>query len=324
MKVLTCFLGAATAMAVLSTAASAEVDKMTLQMAHIYNPGNLWYEVSDRFTKAVTERTDGNVTFNIAAGGSTGTWQEAIEQLQIGVNDLTIQSVGTLDRYHPLPGLEAFPYLIRDLSHYKSVYYGPVGKELFAQIEEETGFRIIGAGYRGARHLTANRAIRTLDDLKGLKLRVPPLKMYRRTWELASASPVPLPAVEMFTALQQGVIDGQENPLEVIANRRLDEVQGYVVQTAHVTGAMTFIFDSARFRSFSKEMQRILIEEGEATMLWATEQMVTREGMLRSELEARGMEFIEPDLADFRDAVGPIADEFPALKPWVQRISEIE
>ncbi|SME89910.1 tripartite ATP-independent transporter solute receptor, DctP family [Tistlia consotensis] len=300
--------------------ARAEIDEMTLQVAHIYDPGNLWYEATQRYLDAVTKATGGKVKFNVAASGTTGTWQESIEALPLGTNDIVIQSVGTLDRYDPLPGIEAFPYLIRDLDHFKKVYYGPIGGELYGDIEKKTGFKIVGAGYRGARKLSANRKVVTLDDLKGLKLRVPPLKMYKRTWELLGASPVPMPFLEVFTALQQGVIDGQENPLEVIESKKLDEVQKYVMATDHVIGAMTFIFDSKRFASFPPELQKILQEEGEKAMLWATAEMVKQEDSYRQKLKARGMEFVKPDLPAFRKAVAPIKDEFPELKSWVERV----
>ncbi|MEX0758676.1 MAG: TRAP transporter substrate-binding protein, partial [Tistlia sp.] len=222
-------------------AARAEIPEMTLQVAAIYEPGNLWHQATERYLEGVTERTGGKITFNLAHSGMTGTWQEAIEALQLGTNDIVIESIGTLDRYDPLPGIEAFPYLIRDLDHFEKVYYGPMGAELFDAIEEKTGFKIVGAGYRGARKLSASRAVESLEDLQGLKLRVPPLKMYRRTWELLGASPVPMPFLEVFTSLQQGVIDGQENPLELIESKKLDEVQSHVMATDHVIGAMTFI-----------------------------------------------------------------------------------
>ncbi len=306
------------------SAQAEDIPEMTLQMAHNYPPGNIWYDAGEHFTKAVTERTGGKVTFNTAHSASTGTWAEQIEALQIGTNDVVIQSVGTLDRYAPLPGIEAFPYLIRDVDHFKTVFYGPIGEELYAQIEEDTGFKIIGAGYRGARVLSANKKVESLEDLKGLKLRVPPLKMYTRTWELLDASPTPMPFTEVFTSLQQGIIDGQENPYEVIETYRLDEVQDFVMETNHVIGGMTFIFDSARFNSFPPELQTILEEEAEKAMLWATAEMLEKEAGFRQVLKDRGMEIVVLDLTDFRAAIGPLKEEFPELKGWIERISVAE
>jgi tripartite ATP-independent transporter DctP family solute receptor len=304
--------------------ASAEITEKRLQFAHVYPEGNIWNQTTERFAAAITERTGGKVTVSIAAGGTTGSWEESIEALQIGTNDMVLESIGTLDRYDPLPGVEAFPYLIRDLDHFRAVYYGPVGEDFSDEVAERTGFKIVGAGYRGARKLSANRAVESVEDLAGLRLRVPPLRMYTRTWELLGASAVPMPATEIFTALQQGVIDGQENPLEFIHSFRFYEVQSHVMDTDHVIGAMTFIFDQGRFDSFSPELQEILIEEGRNAMLWGTEQMVERESEYRRMLEAEGVTLISPDLAPFREALVPIREEFPDLAEWVERFEAVE
>ncbi len=309
---------------VLAPAASAEIEEVQLQFAHVYPEGNIWYQTAERFAEAITERTGGKVTVSIASGGTTGTWEESIEALQIGTNDVVLESIGTLDRYDPLPGVEAFPYLIRDLDHFRAVYYGPVGEAFSDEVAERTGFKIIGAGYRGARKLSANRAVETIDDLSGLTLRVPPLRMYRRTWELLGAGAVPMPAMEIFTALQQGVIDGQENPLELIYSFRFHEVQSHIMDTDHVIGAMTFIFDKARFDSFSAELQEILVEEGRNAMLWGTDQMIARENDYRQRLEAAGITMVSPDLAPFREALVPIREEFPELADWVARFEEVQ
>ena len=148
--------------------------------------------------------------------------------------------------------------------------------------------------------------------------------MYTRTWELLDASPTPMPFTEVFTSLQQGVIDGQENSYEVIEAFRLDEVQGYVMETNHVIGAMTFVLDSARFASFSPELQAVLKEAAEEAMFWATGEMLKNEDNLRSVLTERGMEIVPLDLTDFRAAVAPIKDDFPDLKGRVERIAAVE
>lgn len=308
----------------MAPAASAEIPEMRLRFAHLYPEGNIWYQTTERFASAISERTGGRVSVSISPGGTTGSWEEAIEALQIGTNDAVLESIGTLDRYDPLPGVEAFPYLIRDLDHFRTVYYGPVGEEFSDEVAQRTGFKIIGAGYRGARKLSANRAVENVGDLSGLRLRVPALRMYRRTWELLGAGAVPMPATEIFTALQQGVIDGQENPLELIYSFRFHEVQSHIMHTDHVIGAMTFIFDAERFNSFPAELQEILIEEGRNAMLWGTEQMIAREDDYRQRLEAAGITFVTPDQDAFREALVPMRDEFPDLAEWVNRFEEVQ
>ncbi len=299
--------------------APAAFAQTVLKMAHVYTPGTIWYDAAEAYAKAVDTRTGGKVKIQIAHSGSTGDWPASIEGLKIGTNDIVLQSVGTLDRYNTLAGIEAFPYLVRSVDQFKKVYYGPVGKELYDEIAKKTGFRIIGAGYRGARHLSNNKKIEKVEDLKGVKLRVPPLKMYRMTWELLGASPVPMGMAEMFTSMQQGVVDGQENPLEIIEGQKYNEVQKYVIETGHVMGAMTWIYSAQRFGQLPADVQAVLREEGEKVMLAYTDQMVKTEDDLKKKLQAKGMTFIKVDTAPWQAKLAPMPKEFPELAEWIQK-----
>jgi tripartite ATP-independent transporter DctP family solute receptor len=315
---------AAIAAALPAAPAFAQGQPLVLKMAHIYNPGNIWFETAEAYAKAVNEKSGGKVRIEIAASGSTGDWPATIEGLKIGTNHIVLQSIGTLDRYNILPGLEAYPYLVRDVDHFKKVYYGPVGQEFIEEVAKKTSFRIVGAGYRGARWLTSNKPVKTVADIRGLKLRVPPLKMYRMTWELLGASPVPMGVGELFTSMQQGVVDGQENPLEIIESNKYNEVQKYAIDTRHIIGAMTWIFSDARFKQFPPDVQKLLKEEGERAMLQATDRMVATEGELRRKLESRGMQFNDIDRDAMKAKVADIGKEFPDLAPWAAKFSAVK
>ena len=307
----------------LSSAAATVCAQTVLKMAHIYTPGNIWYETAEAYAKAVESKSGGKVKIQIAHSGSTGDWPQSIEGLKIGTNDIVLQSVGTLDRYNTLAGIEAYPYLVRDVPHFKKFYYGPVGAELFDEIAKKTSFRIIGAGYRGARHLSNNKLVRGVDDLKGVKLRVPPLKMYRTTWEYLGASPVPMGVAELFASMQQGVVDGQENPLEVIESMKYNEVQKYVVETAPVIGAMPWFYSDAPLKQLPADVQKLLKEEGERVMLEATDRMVTLEGEIKKRLQGKGMQFVPVDGATFQAKLTPMTKDFPELAPWVQKVQAV-
>lgn len=305
--------------------AMAEIQPATLEFAHIYNTEDHWGQVAEAFKAEVEAQSDGAITINISPSGTTGDWPASIEGLRIGTNQIVLQSVGALDRYGTIAGIEAFPYLLRDVDHFNSVYFGDVGSDLFAAIEEQTGFHLLGAAYRGARHLSASRPAKTLEELSGLRLRVPPLQMYRQTWENLGASPVPMGFAEVFTSLENGLIDGQENPLEVIRNASLYEVQDYVMETGHVIGAMTLIFSGSYFDGLPEDTQAVLTEAAETVMRDASSRMVGIEGELRADLVERGMEFVEVDMDAFRGALeGYAGREFPELEPWVERIQAVQ
>ena len=311
------------ALALLGAAATAQA-QVTLKLAHIYPPGNIWYETAEAYAKAVEAKSGGKVKIAIAPNGSTGDWPASIEGLKIGTNDIVLQSVGTLDRYNVVAGVEAYPYLVRDLDHFRKVYYGPVGAELFDEIAKKTSFRIVGAGYRGMRHMSSSKPLRTLADVKSLKLRVPPLKIYRMTWDTLGASTVPMGAAELFTSLQQGVVDGQENPLEVIESMKFNEVQKYVVETGHVSGAMTWIFHEPRLKRLPDDVQKLLKEEGDAAMLAATERMAKTEADIKTRLTGKGMQFQAVDRGAFAAALAPMSKEFPEMAPWVAKIQAVK
>ncbi|MFP5406581.1 MAG: TRAP transporter substrate-binding protein [Gammaproteobacteria bacterium] len=314
---------AAAALLAVLAAPAANAQTTTLKMAHIYTPGNIWYETAETYARAVEEKSGGKVKIQIAHSGATGDWPASIEGLKIGTNDIVLQSIGTLDRYNILPGIEAYPYLLRDVDHFKKVYYGPVGAEFMEEVAKKTSFRIIGAGYRGARWLTSSKPVARVEDLKGLKLRVPPLKMYRMTWEYLGASTVPMGVAELFTSMQQGVVDGQENPLEVVDSMKYYEVQKYAIDTRHVIGAMTWIMSDARFKRLPPDVQKLLKDEGDRAMLDATERMIGLEGDLQKRLQGHGMKFNEVDREAFRAKVAPMSKEFADLAPWVEKFQAV-
>ncbi|MEM1131201.1 MAG: TRAP transporter substrate-binding protein, partial [Pseudomonadota bacterium] len=164
-------------------------------------------------------------------------------------------SIGSLSNFHPLAGVESMPYLFDDADHYMEVWNGPVGNEIKDLIAEEANFRVMGHLYRGSRELTSNKEIRSIDDLEGLKIRVTPIKERLETWNAFGASPTPMPWSEVFTALQQGVIEAQENPIAAIHAEKLTEVQDYLILTSHMANGFTFVMNSERFDAMPKEQQ---------------------------------------------------------------------
>jgi TRAP-type C4-dicarboxylate transport system substrate-binding protein len=148
--------------------------------------------------------------------------------------------------------------------------------------------------------------------------------MYRMTWELLGASPVPMGVGELFTSMQQGVVDGQENPLEIIESMKYNEVQKYAIDTRHIIGAMTWIFSDARLKQFPADVQKLLKEEGERAMLQATDRMVATEADLRKKLESRGMQFNDIDRDAMKARVADIGKEFPDLAPWAAKFSAVK
>lgn len=297
---------------------------MVIKMGHIYPPDSLYSKTIERIAKNVETHTNGKVKIEIYGSASLGDWREVAEGLQIGTVQMSFESVGTLDRYNPLPGIEAFPYLFRDLDHWKKFWFSPLAQQLQDEVAAKTKFRTLGAIYRGSRNLTCNREIKSIDDLKGLKLRVPPLKMYRMTWEAFGAAPVPMAFTELFTAMQQGTVDGQENPLNIINDFKFNEVCKYLVMTKHVLGTMTYIFYEPWFEKLPADVKGVLVKDIQEGCTWANGEAEKAEESLKADLVKKGMKLIEPDLAPYRAKTANIINDFPDLKGYYDKIKALQ
>jgi TRAP-type C4-dicarboxylate transport system substrate-binding protein len=131
-------------------------------------------------------------------------------------------------------------------------------------------------------------------------------------------------SAELFTSLQQGVVDGQENPLEFIDNFKFNEVQKYAIDTRHVIGAMTWIYSDARFKKLPPDVQTLLKVEGDRVLLEASDKMAKLESGLRDKLSKSGMQFSDIDREALRSRLGPIAKEFPELAPWAAKFAAVK
>lgn len=308
----------------LSSVALPAHSETVLQLASVETPQTVWGQVAQRFADGVAEASGGDLKIELALSGTTGSVRETLEALAIGTNDIVMTVVASLNSYDPLAAIESYPYLIRDENHFNTVYNGEIGKELFDALAEKTGLRLVGAGSRGPREMASTRPINSVEDLAGLKIRVPGIDVFRATWETLGASPTPMSSGEVYTGLQSGIIDAVENPLSAHIRSKYYEAADYVIMTDHVYGAYTFVFDDARFHQLSDEEQALVNEQAKIAMEWGTEQAKAELAELEAELEAVGAEFIRPELAPFRAKLETMAGQFPELGPWVARIQAAE
>nr|PZN85805.1 MAG: TRAP transporter substrate-binding protein DctP [Pseudomonadota bacterium] len=303
----------------LAVAPWAAAETLTLKLVHNHAPGTIWQEVAEDYASRVHQRSGGKVKIEVVHADANGVALTA-EDLLAGDHDIMMHPVGALSRYDALAGLEAYPYLIRDIAHFRAVYDGALGKELLTEIGKRTAFHLIGAAYRGTHHLSSNRLVEKIDDLRDLKVRVPELKIFELTWEYLGASPVPMDFSELYEALREEDVMAQESPLKTMRDANLSEVQKYVIETGHILGAMTFILPDDRYWALPEDVRQLLQEEGEAAMRAGTDRMIQMEPRYRKDLETRGMTFIPVNRNAFQAKLAPMAKEFEELTPWIQRI----
>lgn len=189
---------------------------------------------ADAFETTVLELTGDQFSFTHFPSSGLGGEREVIEGLQIGTVEATIVSSGTLANFVAETGVFDIPFLFRDLGHARRVLDGPIGADILTKFDA-VGLHALAWGEQGFRHITNNRnQIETPADVAGLKIRTMENPIHLAAFEAMGAAPTPMAWPEVISSLQQGVIDGQENPLSVIVSVRLDEVQEYLTLSGHV------------------------------------------------------------------------------------------
>jgi tripartite ATP-independent transporter DctP family solute receptor len=235
-------------------------------------------------------------------------------------------TAGTLQNWTDIVAFSDMPFIFRDSIHMQKLAEGPIGKEMEERILEETGIRIVTYFVRGPRHLTSNRPVRAPEDLDGLVIRVPNVPSYTVAWDALGANPTPMAMSEVFTSLQQGTIDAQENPLAMISSTNLYEVQDYVNLTAHVLSWGYIVIGEKQFQAMPPDLQELFMDAAKDMQHYEHRLFLENQTMLRDFLESKGMKFIEADKSSFRQIGSEAVYQSlsPDMKDMYNRITAIE
>ena len=283
---------------------SQEVAEKTLEikLGHVYDPSHPWNAGAVKASELAKELSNGRININVYPAGQLGTEPELLEQVLLGSLDASIAGagqVGTL--YSPFNVLE-MPYTFRNNAHVLQFTKSDLGKKF--------GGRIVGASTYGIRQMTSSKLVRTPADLAGFKLRVPEQTVTMAYAKAMGANPTPIAFSEVYMALQQGVVDGQENPLSVINAQKFYEVQKYVILTSHVTNATFFVMNDALFSSLSAADQEILTKAFAAASQLIVDILDSGDNDLKKKFTDAGVEVITPDIEAFRKATASMPKDF--------------
>lgn len=277
------------------------------------------YAAADAFATALAEKSDGKLSVKIYPDSQLGDYESVIQQIKAGSIDCLYESIGTLATGSEVAGIEAVPYLYRDVDQFFEVWTGEIGERLLGQVETDTGIRFVGPAFRGFRQLATTSPVNSVGDLEGLKLRVPAIPAYVAAWEALGASPTPVPFSETYTALQQGVVAGVENSLIGIESQKFYEVANCIAITDHMAETMGFMFNADRLDQMDPELQTAIDDAAAASADFYRTYTDETEGSIRSELEQAGVTFTTPDLAPFRAKVANY-DPGAQLQVYVDQI----
>lgn len=248
-------------------------------------------------TKKVAEKTNGRVIIEHYPAAQLGTNQELIEGLIIGTNDMGFEAGGILGNIFEKISIFEAPYLYKDLDHAQMIANSETAQALFGEFQEKTGIKVLDMWHYGVRHVTTKgRDINTIDDLKGIKMRVltVPL-MIDIVTQLFGVVPTPMPFAELYIALQTGAVEAQENPLSLIDSAKLYEVQDTVVLTGHVTNLLFVMINEAVWNKLSDEDQGILVDTIKEAGREQNEVILKIEEGLLEGFKELGMNIVEVD-----------------------------
>ena len=296
-------------------------EKVTLKLGHNANDNDIWHQSVQYFAHIADSLSGGEIEVRVYPSEQLGKETDMIRSIEAGIDDMTI-SGETMQNWAQITAFSGMPYLIRDFDHLNEVVTGPIGDKIAAAMISKMGLRPLAYFARGPRHLTSNRPIRTPDDLQGIILRVPSVPVSVKTWEALGAKPTPMTFSEVFTALQQGTVEAQENPFALIHTAGFYEVQKYVNLTGHVIGWVYVMIGEEQFQELKPEHQEVILQAGEAMQEYHEKLFLEQEESLRKSLKEKGMEFIEVDMEAFQKkaAAAVLENIAEPLKPMYKEI----
>jgi TRAP-type transport system periplasmic protein len=265
----------------------------------------------DVLAQEIEKRTNGRYKIQTFYAGSLGAERESIEAVQLGTHEMTFTSTGPIPNFVPETRILDIPFLFRDKAHARAVLDSPIGQELLATFEPK-GFKALAWGENGVRHMTNNRRpVNTPDDLKGLKMRTMENTVHVAAYRGLGIVTTPMAFSEVFTALQQGTVDGQENPLSVIMAAKFEQVQKHLSLTGHVYSPAVFLMNKAAFDKLSAEDKNHFLEAAKVAVKANRERVDADDARGVQELRSKGMQVIENvDKAKFIDTLKPVYEQF--------------
>ncbi|MFC3419011.1 TRAP transporter substrate-binding protein [Salinicoccus hispanicus] len=276
----------------------------TISFSTWANEGEAAYVGMERFKEIVEEETGGNYTVDLFPGNQLGSTAEQMEQVKMGSIELMSSGDPGMIEIEML----SLPYLMESNEHWANVLESDIGDEWNETLKEDQGIINIGTLPRGPRVISSNTEINEPADMQGLKFRTPERDYYVQTFEALGASPTPIDFGELYSALETGIVDGQENPLETIVAGGFMEVQSDVSLTNHMYKPAFITVNDEFFEGLTEEEQQIFRDASQEANEVASEQLQSEEEQMMSDLEEQEVTITEPNVDAFKEATQSVRD----------------
>jgi tripartite ATP-independent transporter DctP family solute receptor len=304
--------------AFLACDASAQIE---LKFGHSGEPGSLMALSAEEFAKRVNTNLGGRATVVVFASGQLGGDRELLQKLKLGTVELALPGT-VMSSESDLFGLFELPYLVKDRTHMRAIEKHIVWPYL-APDAEKKGLKLIAVWENGYRHITNNRRpISVPQDLQGMKLRVPEGKWRVKMFAAYGANPSPMKFAELFTALQTGVMDGQENPFTNIYTAKLHEVQKYLSISGHVYTPAYVTVGARKWATLPSDIRKALEETAKDLQPFIHASAERADAEMLERLRAAGMRVNEVDKSAFVRASRAVYEEFAKEVPGAEELIE--
>jgi len=299
------------------SAAPAEAQTV-LKWAHVYETAEPYHTQALWAAEEIKKRTNGRYEIQVFPASQLGNENQINEGLGLGTVDIIYTGVAFAGATHKPLAISNAPYILRDFDHWKAYRDSPLFQKLSKGYEEKTGHEVVALTYYGQRHVTANKAIEKPEDMKGMKLRVPPAPLFLMFTKSVGANATPIAFAEVYLALQQGTVDGQENPLPTILAKKFYEVQTHINLTGHITESLLTIVGGHVWSNLSDEDKAVFAEVLKQAASNATDAIRASEQKLADEFRKLGKTVVEPDREAFRQAAIPLHNDPESGAGWTK------
>ncbi len=285
-----------------------------MRLGHVVPHKDPWHAAAQKFSADVYEKTRGAVRIDVYGEGRLGGELEILEDLRRGIIELTVIGTGTAAQKDSRLNVFSLPFLFRDRAHLLAVIDGRIGDEILFGLVDSIQIRGLAFWLRGARHLTnSKRPISCLEDLKGLRIRVPVEQLATETWKALGTVPVPIAFEKVSVALTQDLVDGQENPISVIASSNFFDFQKHLALTGHVMSPAILAMSEKRFAKLRPEFRRIFYDAAKDAAAYEASLVEKEERMLLETAREKGVVVTIPDKVRFVEALEAVNRKYAAL-----------
>ena len=288
-----------------STPAIAE---MKVKLGVVTKPGSAQNIAAEKFKELIEQRSNGNIKIQIFHSASLGNETEILQQVQMNTVQMAIITGGPFDTFDPIVRVVNYPFLFKSNEQADQILDGPLGVQILKSLES-SGFKGLCFSENGFRNLTNNkRPVKSPEDVKGLKIRVMASTIHKAIWQDLGANPTPMPW-PIYTELEQGVIDGQENPLWVMEVYKFYEIQKYMTLTRHVYSFHIDVASLKWWKTLDSKTQDMIQKAMYEAAVFQRKQNRDNNAARLKFLEEKGMKVEEhPDIAAFRAKVANLKD----------------